>query len=122
MCFLTFDVVTDYERMTLAVSTTIPASKSKAFCQSALQIEVPLVVSLASKKMSIEQVISMVPGMIVQFDKPCTSPMTVEVMDQPIALGDIVKIGDKFGVRVKDILAARERFLGIPSEPAAAKD
>ncbi|GAB5401895.1 MAG: hypothetical protein Aurels2KO_01260 [Aureliella sp.] len=91
----------------------IPASRSKAFCQSALQIEVPLVVSLATTKMSIDQVISMVPGMIVQFEKPCTSPMTVEVEDQPVAEGDIVKIGDKFGVRIRDILPAREQILTL---------
>lgn len=94
--------------------TPIPASNSKAFCQSALQIEVPLVVSLATKKMSIDQVVSIVPGMIVQFEKPCNSPMTVEVQDQPIADGDIVKIGDKFGVRIRDILPAREKILTLP--------
>ncbi len=94
--------------------TSIPASQSKAFCQSALQIKVPLVVSLATTKMSIEQVISIVPGMIVQFEKPCTSPMTVEVEDQPIAEGDIVKIGDKFGVRIREILPAREQILPLP--------
>lgn len=98
--------------------TPIPASNSKAFCRSALRIEVPLIVSLARKKMSIEQVISIVPGMIIQFEKPCSSPMTVEVEDQPIAEGDIVKIGDKFGVRIKEILSARERFIDVPTAPA----
>lgn len=101
------------------MAESVPASGSKAFCQSALRIKVPLVVSLARKKMSIEQVTSIVPGMIIQFEKPCSSPMTVEVEDQPIAEGDIVKIGDKFGVRIKDILAAKERFVPVSaSRPA----
>ncbi|HBE66511.1 MAG TPA: hypothetical protein DDW52_00045 [Planctomycetaceae bacterium] len=98
----------------------IPASGSKDFCQSALRIEVPLVVSLATKKMSIEQVVSIVPGMIVQFDKPYNSPMTVEVEDQPIASGDIVKIGDKFGVRVREILKPSERLIPLDELPKSS--
>lgn len=85
----------------------------KEYCKSFLRIEVPLVVSLATKRMAIDQVINLVPGMIIQFDKPCTSPMSVEIDDQPIADGEVVKIGDKFGVRISQISPVEERFVAI---------
>ncbi|GIX00094.1 MAG: hypothetical protein KatS3mg111_3426 [Pirellulaceae bacterium] len=100
----------------------------KPYCQSVLRVEVPVVVSLAEKKMRIDQILKLVPGVMLQFNKPCTAPMTVEVGDQPIAHGDVVKVGDKFGIRITEILRPRERFIAItgraphPTElPTSAK-
>lgn len=88
----------------------------KPYCESVLRIEVPVVVSLAHKRMQIDQVLKLVPGIMIQFDKPCDSPMTVEVGDQPIATGEVVKTGDKFGIRINDILEPPERFVPVAPE------
>ncbi len=85
----------------------------KPFCESVLRIRVPLVVVLARQPMPIEQVTKLVPGVLIQFDKPCESPMTVEVGDQPIAEGEVVKTGEKFGIRIGNILKPAERFTTI---------
>lgn len=96
------------------MSAVLPqAPRSKPFCQSVLRVPVPFVVALARKRMPIGQVVNLVPGMIIQFDKPCTSPMQVEVEGQPIAEGEIVKIGDKFGIRIGEILPVAERFVSV---------
>ncbi len=88
----------------------------KPFCQSVLRIRVPLVVVLARQPMRIDQVTKLVPGVLIQFDKPCESPMTVEVGDQPIAEGEIVKTGEKFGIRIGSILKPAERFSKITGQ------
>ncbi len=88
----------------------------KPYCQSVLRIRVPLVVVLARQPMRIDQVIKLVPGVLIQFDKPHESPMTVEVGEQPIAIGDVVKTGDKFGLRISSILKPSERFLTITDQ------
>ncbi|MEZ6138344.1 MAG: FliM/FliN family flagellar motor C-terminal domain-containing protein [Pirellulaceae bacterium] len=87
----------------------------KPYCRSIMQVSVPVVVTLARKRMPIEQVLKLVPGMMIQFDKHCDSPMTVEVCDQPIAEGEIVKAGDMFGIRVGEILMPSERFMAVAS-------
>ncbi len=87
----------------------------KPYCKSVLRVKVPLVVTLARKQMPIDQVLKLVPGVMIQFDKPCDTPMTVEVGDQAIAEGEIVKTGDKFGVRIGDILRPPERFVALTS-------
>lgn len=90
---------------------------SKEFCQSLLCVEVPVVVTLARTSMAVENVLKLVPGVMIQFDKACDSPLTVEVGDQCIAEGEVVKVGDKFGLRVSSILPPGERF--IPLQNAA---
>ncbi len=86
---------------------------SEPYCRSLLHVEVPVVVTLASKKMPVEQIVKLVPGVMIQFDKPCDSPMTLELRDHPLAEGEVVKIGDKFGIRINEILRPAERFIGI---------
>lgn len=88
----------------------------KPFCESVLQVKVPVVVTLARKKMQIDQVLKLVPGVMIQFEKAYDSPMTVEVVDQPIAQGDVVKAGEKFGLRITEILNPAERFVSLTSK------
>ncbi|MCA9190929.1 MAG: FliM/FliN family flagellar motor switch protein, partial [Planctomycetales bacterium] len=61
----------------------MPASKD--YCKSALRITVPVVVTLARKKLPVDQVLKLIPGMMIQFDKPCETPMHLEVGDESIA-------------------------------------
>jgi flagellar motor switch protein FliN len=86
---------------------------SETYCRSILHVEVPVVVTLASKRMKIDQVLRLVPGAMIQFDKPCDSPMTLEVSGQPIAEGEVVKVGDKFGIRINEISRPAERLLNV---------
>lgn len=85
----------------------------KPYCRSVLRVSVPVVVTLARKRMPIDQVLRLVPGVMIQFDKHCDTPMTVEVGEQPIAEGEIVKTGDKFGIRISSVLHPSERFVAI---------
>jgi flagellar motor switch/type III secretory pathway protein FliN len=40
------------------------------------------------------------PGSIIKFEKTCDEPLEVAVGDRTIAHGEVVKVGDKFGVRI----------------------
>lgn len=83
---------------------------TKEYWQSLLRIKVPLTVTLAQKRMPVEQVLQFIPGVMIQFDKSCEHPMVIEVGGQNIAEGEVVKVGDKFGVRLTEILHQDECF------------
>ena len=83
------------------------------FCKSVLKVRVPVSVTVATKKMQVDQLLKLVPGAMIQFDKPYEMPMTVEVVDQPIAEGEVVKAGDKFAFRISEIQTPAERFIRI---------
>jgi flagellar motor switch/type III secretory pathway protein FliN len=97
----------------------MPEPLLKPYCKSILKVSVPVVVTLARKKVSIDQMLQLVPGMMIQFDKHCDTPMTVEIAEQPIATGEIVKTGDMFGVRIGEIVLPAERFIPVQAGQSA---
>ena len=69
-----------------------------------LQILVPVRVTLASQRKSIQEIIELGPGSIVKFDKTCDEPLELCVGDRPIAQGEVVKVGDKFGLKISGLV------------------
>lgn len=81
-----------------------------AYAKSLLKIKVPVVVTLASKRTPVEAILQLGLGSILQFDKPCDDTLDLEVADSPVAVGEAVKVGDKFGLRVTGVVLPDERF------------
>lgn len=75
--------------------------------RSVLQVSTPVTVTLARKRESLRRIVDLVPGSMLTFDAHCDEPLTLEVGGHPIATGETVKIGDKFGLRIREILSAR---------------
>jgi flagellar motor switch protein FliN len=95
-------------------TTTNPAKVE--FWKSLLRIDASVAVTLAAKDMPVERILNLVPGMMIQFDKGCDSPLLVEVDNQKIAQGEVVKVGDKFGLKVTEILHRDERWIPLVTE------
>lgn len=88
------------------------------YWKSLLKVTVPVRVILARKKMTVDQILEIVPGIMIQFDKPCDSPLSVEVDGQVLANGEVVKVGDKFGIRIKEVVPSAERYIPVwPNQP-----
>jgi flagellar motor switch protein FliN len=85
-------------------------SKLPAYTRSLLRVEVPVQVVLAASKQSIDSIVRLGPGSIIQLEKSCEEMLDVEVAGHRIAQGEVVKVGDKFGIRVTTILLPEERF------------
>lgn len=84
-----------------------------SFTRSLLKIRVPIKVSLATKKLSLKQILELGPGAIIQFEKSCEEMLDLEAGDQLIAQGEAVKVGDKFGLRLSTIVLPQERFAAL---------
>ena len=69
-----------------------------------LQIRVPVRVTLASQRKSIQEIIELGPGSIVKFDKTCDEPLELCIGDRPVAQGEVVKVGDKFGLKISGLV------------------
>jgi flagellar motor switch/type III secretory pathway protein FliN len=96
-----------------APPASVSVEQLPAYARSLLRIKVPVVVTLASKKQSLGRVLELAPGCIVQFDKSCEEMLELEAADLPIGLGEAVKVGDKFGLRITSMLLPDERFLPV---------
>ena len=85
-------------------------SRLPAYTRSLLKIGVPVVVRLATKKQSVSEILELGPGAILKFEKRCDESLDMCVGDRKIAAGEVVKVGDKFGLRVSSIALPAERF------------
>jgi flagellar motor switch protein FliN len=70
------------------------------FARELMRIRVPVQVKLASQRKSIHEIVELGPGSIIKFEKTCDEPLEITIGDRTIAHGEVVKIGDKFGVRI----------------------
>jgi flagellar motor switch protein FliN len=104
------------EQPTLALrSSDLPP-----YTRSLLRIKVPVVVTLAEKRQSLSRIIELGPGAIIQFDKSCEEMLALEVGNRPVASGEAVKVGDKFGLRITAIALPDERFNPVKPANSAA--
>jgi flagellar motor switch protein FliN/FliY len=69
-----------------------------------LKVRVPVRVTLASQRMSVQEIIELGPGSILKFDKTCDQPLELSLGDRPLARGEVVKVGDKFGLRISGLV------------------
>ncbi len=72
--------------------------------RAVMAIETSVSVTLARKRFTLERIVNLVPGSMLTFDAHSDEPLTLEAGGQPIATGETVKIGDKFGLRIRVIL------------------
>ncbi|NUQ62906.1 MAG: FliM/FliN family flagellar motor switch protein [Pirellulales bacterium] len=84
-----------------------------SYARSLLRIEVPVIVTLAQKRQPLGRVIELGPGSIIQFDKSCEELLELDVGGRLVATGEAVKVGDKFGLRIKSVVLPEERFRPI---------
>ncbi len=85
------------------------------YARSLLRIKVPVVVTLARKRQPLGRVVELGPGSIIQFEKSCEEMLELDVGGRPVATGEAVKVGDKFGLRINAVVLPEERFLPVKS-------
>ncbi|MCR4412283.1 MAG: FliM/FliN family flagellar motor C-terminal domain-containing protein [Thermoguttaceae bacterium] len=91
------------------------------YARSLLRIQVPVVVTLAQKRMHLGRVLEWGPGSLIQFDKSCEEMLELSAGGHPIAVGEAVKVGDKFGLRITSMILPDERFQPVrPQTPPSA--
>jgi flagellar motor switch protein FliN/FliY len=75
-------------------------------------LDVPLEVSveLGRTRMTIQDLLALAPGSVVELDKVAGEPLDILINDRLVARGEAVVVNDKFGVRITDIVSPQERI------------
>lgn len=68
-----------------------------------LKIEAPVIVRLAEREMSMEEVLELNVGSIIQFEKPFDAELELMVTHRRVGYGHAVKVGENFGLRITRI-------------------
>ena len=77
-----------------------------------LLLDVPLAVTveLGRARMTIQDLLALSPGSVVELDKIAGEPLDILINDRLVARGEAVVVNDKFGIRITDIVSPAERL------------
>ena len=93
-----------------------------ASIQHILQIEVPVIVQIAERALSLNDVTHLAPGAIIELPKNADEPLEILVNNKVIGKGKAVKVGENFGIHVQSVDQVDERIqaMGGSSPDSAA--
>jgi flagellar motor switch protein FliN len=89
-------------------STQAPANDERRLD---MLLDVPLDVSveLGRCRMTIQELLTLAPGSVIELDKVAGEPLDILINDRLVARGEAVVVNDKFGIRITDIVSPQER-------------
>ena len=74
-----------------------------------LDVPLDLSVELGRARMTIQDLLGLGPGSVIELDKVAGEALDILVNDRLVARGEAVVVNDKFGVRITDIVSQSER-------------
>ncbi len=86
-----------------------------------LKLEVPIVVRLGERRMSLAEVVSLLPGAIIELAKQSEDELDLLVNNKQIATGTAVKVGENFGLRISYIGDAGDRIRALGEQARSAE-
>ena len=75
-----------------------------------LDVQIPIAVEVGSAKMSLDEILKLVPGSIVCLDKKAEEPVDLRVNGKLVARGEVVLVDDVYGLRITQIVDAQGRI------------
>ena len=67
-----------------------------------LDIKVNVAVQLGSCELPMREVLALAPGTILQLAQKANEPVSLQVNQKLVARGEVVLVGDNFGIRVTE--------------------
>ncbi len=75
-----------------------------------LDIPVTMSMEVGSTEISIRNLLQLNQGSVIELDRLAGEPLDVLVNGTLIAQGEVVVVGEKFGIRVTDVISPAERI------------
>lgn len=78
-----------------------------------LSLEVPIIVRLGQRQMPLGEVMSLIPGAIIELPKSADEELDLLVNNKAIGSGTAVKVGENFGLKIAHIGDVRDRIAAL---------
>lgn len=86
-----------------------------------MKLEVPVIVRVGRREMRVKDIADMMPGRILELNKPADDELDLLVNNVPIGQGQAVKVGENFGISISFIGDVKARIAALGGEPVTAK-
>ena len=83
-----------------------------------LRLEVPVIVRLADRTLTLSEVMRLGVGAIIEFVKSSSEPLELLINNKVIGYGETVKVGENFGLRITSIGDVRQVIRAMGGAPA----
>jgi flagellar motor switch protein FliN/FliY len=106
----------NYERATfdeLGGGAAGVAAQGQTSLDVILDIPVTLSMEIGRSRISIENLLQLAKGSVVELDRMAGEPLDVLVNGTLVARGEVVVVNDKFGVRLSDVISPTERVKSL---------
>lgn len=94
------------------LGVAVPPKADGASLDSLLDMTLPVTVEFGRATLTIQEVLALGPGAVVQLDRLVGDAVELYVSDRRLAEGEIVVVGDHFGVRITKVLTATPTTTG----------
>ena len=88
---------------TAAVAADPAGGPKQGELQRILRLQVPVIVKLAERKLLLSEVMRLGVGAIIEFVKSSEEPLELLINNKTIGVGEAVKVGENFGLRIKQV-------------------
>lgn len=95
------------------VEPTEDANGEPASIEKILDIPVTATVQLGKTVLSIQELLKLNSGSVLELDKRAGEPVELLINDRLIAYGEVVVVNDTFGVRVTSIVDPQQRVANL---------
>ena len=74
-----------------------------------LDVSLPVAIEFGRTHMTVQEVLELGSGSVIQLDRMVGEPIDIYISDRKLAEGEVVVIGEHFGVRITRIVAGAEQ-------------
>ncbi len=78
--------------------------------ESILRLEVPIIVRVGQRRMTLAEASGLAPGSIIELNKNADEQLDLLANNIPIAQGSAVKVGENFGIGIEYVGDLKERI------------
>jgi flagellar motor switch protein FliN/FliY len=78
-----------------------------------LDVTLPVSIELGRTSMSIEDVLNLGPGSVVELDRLAGEPVDLLINEKLIARGEVVVVDENFGIRITSMVSPQDRIKSL---------
>jgi len=99
----------------LAPPARVGATGMAGSLEALLDVSLPVAIEFGRTHMTVQEVLELGNGSVIQLDRMVGEPIDIYISDRKLAEGEVVVIGEHFGVRITRIVAGVD-------QPAVARE
>jgi flagellar motor switch protein FliN/FliY len=77
---------------------------SPAALDALLDVPMPVVIEIGRSRLTVQEILALEPGSVIELDRAVGDPVDLYVSDRRLAQGEIVVVGEQFGLRITRVL------------------